>query len=92
MQGHVTDAEDCRLPIPRIVHGSILSRSPLQTFARTQFPLPDGMCGGPVLIETDNPKQGPLVSGIVEGIVPLDFKVESYRGAAVYVESPEIKV
>lgn len=76
--------EDRRIPIPRIVTGNILHRTPHQVFARTAQTLTDGMCGGPIVAADGR------VLGVCEGIVPLDHAIEALRGAAVYVESDAI--
>ena len=51
----------------------------------TPKPLPEGLCGGPV-IDTDN-----RVCGIVEGIVPNDHEDKKIAGAASFIPSFRIK-
>ena len=48
------DGKDQRKPIPMRSFGQIQGRSQAQVFCRTTKTLTDGMCGGPVLINTNN--------------------------------------
>ncbi len=51
----------------------------------TAKPLPEGLCGGPV-IDADN-----RICGIVEGIVPKDHEDKNIAGAASFIPSFRIK-
>ncbi len=51
----------------------------------TPTPLPEGLCGGPVIDKDDR------VCGIVEGIVPKDHEDEKIAGAASFIPSFRIR-
>ncbi len=73
--------------------GTIALASEYQIFTRTQSVLPQGMCGGPVLLDlglTQKGKSHRLV-GITEGIIPHDYPQEDLRDLAVFVEAPSIE-
>eukprot|EP01035_Chromulina_nebulosa_P022301 gene22301-28884_t len=85
IKGEVTPENDARLPYPLVVNGSLFTRTKYQTFAKTKSVLPDGMCGGPVLLSGTN-----KTCGIVEGIIPTSHSDINLRGLAEFVESTEI--
>lgn len=81
-----------RKRILRNVVGKPILRTKHQIFCPTKPILTDGMCGGPVL-RGNPPVDGShkIVCGLLEGIVPSSFAKESIRGAAVFVETGEIR-
>ena len=75
---HKSD-EDIRVFVPYNIKGKLMYASPDRFLAKTETPLPEGVCGGPV-IDSDG-----RVCGIVEGIVPLDHRVKEMAGAAAFI-------
>jgi len=71
--------EDTRIFIPYNDNGNIQSASDTRYLASTETPLPEGLCGCPV-IDTDG-----KVCGIVEGIVPKDHNDKNLAGAAAFI-------
>lgn len=82
--------EDNRSFIPYNATGSLLLFSPSRYLASTpdltskedppiNKPLPQGLCGGPVL-DTQN-----RVCGVVEGIVPMEHPESQLAGAAAFI-------
>lgn len=92
------EEDDLRRLVPLMMSGSVAGRTPHQTFASTPSPLPEGTCGGPVLarVKGSSNKGGAGSSGeevcvgVLEGIVPADFKIEAIRDMAVFVEANEV--
>lgn len=76
--------EDTRVFFPYSETGILLAGSPDRFVATTPSPLPEGVCGGPVL-----DKEG-KVCGIVEGIVPPTHENKEMAGAASFIPSPLI--
>ena len=98
--GSENSPTDDRRCLPRTVPGAIIGRTPHQIFSRTTPTLVDGMCGGPVLFDgwngTNKSSEGSekhmgQTVGMVEGIVPLDHPDLHLRGAAVFVETDQIR-
>jgi hypothetical protein len=77
--------DDNRVFIPFKETGSLFYASPERFLAKTDRPLPEGLCGGPALDTEGN------VAGIVEGIVPLNHEDERLAGAAAFLPSPVLR-
>jgi hypothetical protein len=73
--------EDHRVFYPHKQDGTLTFHTDDRFFATTPEPLPEGLCGAPVL---DN--DGALC-GTVEGIVPVDHKDERLAGSAAFMPS-----
>ncbi len=73
--------EDTRVFIPYTETGNLIFASATRFLSSTDIPLPEGLCGGPV-IDTDD-----RVCGIVEGIIPNDHENEKMAGAASFIPS-----
>jgi hypothetical protein len=71
--------EDIRVFVPYEIKGKLIFASAERFLAKTDTPLPEGVCGGPV-IDSDG-----KVCGIVEGIVPVDHKEKDMAGAAAFI-------
>jgi hypothetical protein len=71
--------EDDRMFFPYQDTGTLLFHTEDRFFARTREPLPEGLCGAPVMDEDDE------LCGIVEGIVPVDHKNEKLAGCAAFI-------
>jgi len=80
--------EDDRVFFPYTESGKLSFHTRDRFFATTPEPLPEGLCGGPVLDANDK------VCGIVEGIVSKDHKNKDIAGSAAlmpnYVMAPFI--
>lgn len=80
---------------PFVERGTFLARTPNQLFYRTNTILRNGMCGGPVTEELDSSPfsegKKTIVRGMLEGIVSPDHPITEIQGAAVFVESQEIR-
>jgi hypothetical protein len=86
-----------RKPFPRIVQGVMQGRTTVQSFSKSSPILTDGMCGGPVIMQSKRSQnidglEGPKICGLVEGIVPLDHGIEELRGLVCFVEGNTICV
>jgi hypothetical protein len=77
--------DDNRVFIPYTTTGELLFGSADRFIASTPYPLPQGLCGGPV-IDSHN-----LVAGVVEGIVPLNHKDPNLAGNAAYIPSIKLR-
>jgi len=66
--------------------------SPDRFLARTESgPLPEGLCGGPV-IQLPSVKSSTInIRGVVEGIVPLDHQSQELAGLASFLPSYRIR-
>lgn len=73
--------EDTRVLIPYEAKGNLAFHVPDRFFATTREPLPEGLCGAPVL---DNKS---AACGMVEGIIPVTHKNEKLAGTAAFVPS-----
>mmetsp|Transcript_4609 Transcript_4609/g.6770 ORF Transcript_4609/g.6770 Transcript_4609/m.6770 type:complete len:473 (-) Transcript_4609:11-1429(-) len=73
--------EDTRVFIPYIETGNLIFASASRFLSSTEKPLPEGLCGGPV-IDRDN-----RICGIVEGIIPSDHENKEMVGAASFIPS-----
>ena len=73
--------EDTRVFVPYASTGSLIVATTERILAKTEEPLPEGLCGGPVI-----DKDG-TVSGVIEGIVPKDHEDERVAGAASFIPS-----
>lgn len=82
------DEGDERVFYPYTETGKLSFHTRDRFFATTPEPLPEGLCGGPVLDSND------MVCGIVEGIVSKDHKNKDIAGSAAlmpnYVMAPFI--
>ena len=76
------DDDDTRSFHPFEEPGSLIMASPDRFLAETGRPLPEGLCGGPVLDGEGS------VAGVVEGIVPLDHADGRIAGAAAFLPAP----
>jgi len=83
-----SEDEDDRVFYPHKESGNLSFHTRDRFFATTPEPLPEGLCGGPVLDSND------MVCGIVEGIVSKDHKNKDIAGSAAlmpnYVMTPFI--
>ena len=77
--------EDTRVFIPYSMKGNLIFASQDRFLARTDEPLPEGVCGGPVLDDDGR------VCGVVEGIVPVDHEEKAMAGAASFIPYFRIK-
>ena len=77
--------DDERIFIPYTASGELIYVSPERLFAKTDSPLPDGLCGGPAIDQNDK------VTGVVEGIVPLSHENKRLAGAAAFISSGAMK-
>ena len=77
--------DDTRVFIPFTESGKLFYASPERFLAKTDRPLPEGLCGGPTLDAEGN------VAGVVEGIVPLNHDDERLAGAAAFLPSPVLR-
>lgn len=73
--------EDTRIFQPYTETGELAFHTRDRFFALTPKPLPEGLCGGPVLDQRDR------VCGVVEGIVPKDHANEDIAGSAAFMPS-----
>lgn len=74
-----TNDEDTRVFFPYHEKGRLEFHTRDRFFATTPSPLPEGLCGGPVL-----DKNG-MVCGIVEGIVPKNHSNKDIAGSAAFM-------
>ena len=77
--------EDTRVFVPYSTTGTLFVATAERLLAKTEAPLPEGVCGGPTI-----DKHG-TVSGIVEGIVPKDHEDKRLAGAAAFIPSFRIQ-
>ena len=77
--------DDTRVFLPFTESGKLFYASPERFLAKTDRPLPEGLCGGPTLDAEGN------VAGVVEGIVPLSHDDERLAGAAAFLPSPVLR-
>ena len=77
--------DDTRVFVPFTESGKLFYASPERFLAKTDRPLPEGLCGGPTLDAEGN------VAGVVEGIVPLNHDDERLAGAAAFLPSPVLR-
>lgn len=77
--------DDTRVFNPFKETGSLFYASRERFLAKTDRPLPEGLCGGPALDTEGN------VAGIVEGIVPLNHENKRLAGAAAFLPSPVLR-
>lgn len=66
-----------------------------QSFSKTSPILTDGMCGGPVIMQSNRSQNidgldGLKICGLIEGIIPIDHDIEELRGLACFVEGNTI--
>jgi hypothetical protein len=74
-----TDDEDTRVFYPYQETGELSFHTRDRFFATTEKPLPEGLCGGPVLDQTG------MVCGIVEGIVDKNHSNKEIAGSAAFM-------
>jgi len=77
--------DDIRVFLPYTNTGNLTFASQTRYLASTETPLPEGLCGGPV-IDTDG-----NVCGIVEGIVPKDHEDEKMAGSASFIPNVRLR-
>lgn len=77
--------EDSRMFLPFVENGELAYHTNDRFFALTSRPLPEGLCGAPVL-DTDDE-----CCGVVEGIVPLDHENKTIAGSAAFLPSFVLK-
>jgi hypothetical protein len=65
--------------------GQLLFGKPDRFLASTPKPLPQGLCGGPVLDANNR------VAGVVEGIVPVNHEDKRIAGSAAFIPSMQIR-
>jgi hypothetical protein len=78
--------DDTRVFIPYRATGNLIFASQDRILASTEKPLPEGLCGGPVLDSL-----GQTCCGIIEGIVPTDHPDTRMAGAASFIPHLKIK-
>lgn len=71
--------DDTRVFMPYHMKGNLIFASQDRFLAATDTPLPEGVCGGPVLDTDGN------VCGVVEGVVPADHEEKAMAGAASFI-------
>lgn len=85
------NVDDDRIFHPYFASGTQSFGSPDRFLAKTPAPLPEGLCGGPVLTtQTDN-KQPIFIRGVVEGIVPPNHENAELAGAASFLPSYRVR-
>jgi hypothetical protein len=77
--------EDTRVFYPYHDTGNLAFHTEDRFFATTPKPLPEGLCGAPVLDTDGN------LCGTVEGIVPVNHKNEKLAGCAAFLPSYVMK-
>eukprot|EP00977_Amphora_coffeiformis_P021573 scaffold9512_cov181-Amphora_coffeaeformis.AAC.3 len=77
--------EDLRIFQPYHVEGQLSFHTDDRFFAMTPKPLPEGLCGAPVL-----DREGDLC-GVVEGIVPLHHADKRLAGSAAFIPSFQLE-
>jgi len=77
--GSSAETEDTRIFFPYQEKGRLAYHTQDRFFAKTEKPLPEGLCGGPVLDEEG------LVCGIIEGIVDKDHSNNDIAGSAAFM-------
>lgn len=75
------DDEDLRIFYPYVSTGHLAFHTDDRFFATTPEPLPEGLCGAPV-VDVDGD-----LCGTVEGIVPIDHKDKRLAGSAAFMPS-----
>jgi len=80
------EEEDSRIFYPYRERGNLAFHTDDRFFATTPDPLPEGLCGAPVLDADDD------LCGVVEGIVPVDHKDVRLAGSAAFMPSHVMKV
>jgi gas vesicle protein len=83
--------EDDRIFHPYFASGTQSFGSPDRFLAKTPSPLPEGLCGGPVLTTQHDNKQPLFIRGVVEGIVPPNHENAELAGAASYLPSYRVR-
>jgi len=84
-KGITESNDDTRIFVPYSITGNLIFASTDRYLAETKTPLPEGICGGPVI---DNDGK---VCGVVEGVVPMDHKEAEIVGAASFIPYFRIK-
>lgn len=78
-------ADDNRVFVPYTETGTLIAATTERLLAKTEVPLPEGLCGGPTL-DSDG-----RVCGIIEGIVPKTHEDKRVAGAASFIPSFRIQ-
>lgn len=76
-----SNQDDNRVFYPYKANGNLSFHTSDRFFATTPEPLPEGLCGAPVLDENGD------LCGAVEGIVPVDHKNTNLAGSAAFLPS-----
>ena len=77
--------DDTRVFFPYTETGQLLFGSSDRFLASTPAPLPQGLCGGPVL-DVNN-----RVAGVVEGIVPINHADKRIAGSTAFIPSMKLR-
>jgi hypothetical protein len=83
--------DDERIFHPYYASGIQTFGSPDRFLAKTSNPLPEGLCGGPVLTTQHNRKQPLFLRGVVEGIVPTNHENSELAGAASFLPAYRVR-
>jgi hypothetical protein len=83
--------EDDRIFHPYFASGTQSFGSPDRFLAKTPSPLPEGLCGGPVLTTQHDNNQPLFIRGVVEGIVPPNHENTELAGAASYLPAYRVR-
>jgi hypothetical protein len=77
--------DDERIFHPFSASGTLTFGSPDRFLAETPMPLPEGLCGGPVIPMQHNKKHPIYLRGVVEGIVPTNHENAQLAGSASFL-------
>ena len=77
--------DDTRVFFPYTTTGQLLFGSADRFLASTPKPLPQGLCGGPIL-DVNN-----RVVGVVEGIVPISHEDKRIAGRTAFIPSMKVR-
>lgn len=77
--------DDERIFHPYFASGTQTFGSPDRFLAKTPSPLPEGLCGGPVLTAQHDTKRPIFLRGVIEGIVPTNHENAEIAGAASFL-------
>ena len=85
-----SNQDDDRTFHPYFASGTQSFGSPDRFLAKTAAPLPEGLCGGPVLAAHSDNKPV-YIRGVVEGIVPPNHENAELAGAASFLPSYRVR-
>jgi hypothetical protein len=86
-----TSNDDERIFHPYFASGTQSFGSPDRFLAKTSSPLPEGLCGGPVLTTQNDTNQPLFLRGVVEGIVPPNHENAELAGAASFLPAYRVR-